>query len=128
MLPPAIKQEIILFPCKIRENTLYNDVVTCGTIKDVALWTEEWQQVMVDISPAGSAAPQAQNLNTSARPPERVESERRAAADSDVERLDTERAENRAQDRAQFQAAADNRRDRPPARSDGQGQRVDILV
>jgi hypothetical protein len=83
---------------------------------------------MVDISPAGSAAQQAQNLNTSARPPERVESERRAAADSDVERQDTERAENRAQDQAQFQAAADNRRGRQPTRSDGQGQRVDILV
>ncbi len=83
---------------------------------------------MVDVSPAGSGLPQAQNLNTTARPPERVESERRVADDSDTERLDAERAENRAQDREAANAATDARREDRAAAADGQGERVDILV
>lgn len=51
----------------------------------------------MDISPAGVSAPAVAQASQS-KTAQRAENERRAAIDSDIERKDTERLDNRAQE------------------------------
>lgn len=77
---------------------------------------------MADISLGGNSLPTQQV--PSVRPPERTESERREAVDSDIERREAERSENALQNKADDAAIVVQRREN----SDGAGRHVDVLA
>ena len=85
---------------------------------------------MVDVSIAGSSQLPGQTYGASAsKTAERAVGERKQAVDSDIERQETERAENRAQDRANQAQIHENRAAARQAEADqGRGQRVDLVA
>jgi hypothetical protein len=77
----------------------------------------------MDISPVGVSAPAVAQASQS-RTAQKAESERRAAIDSDIERKDTERLDNRAQ-KIEIRENIDRRRRQADAEI---GKKLDIHV
>jgi|GEM_PF-3135933 len=85
---------------------------------------------MVDVSIAGASQLPGQTYGASAaKTAESAASERKQAVDSDIERQETERTENRAQDRANEAQIRERRAAARQAEAEqGLGQRVDLVA
>jgi hypothetical protein len=83
---------------------------------------------MADISLVGSSVSQPQASAAIIRPPERVESERREAKDSTVERAEVDRSEDARQTRNNREAFAQEKQDNRRAVIEDAGQNLDIVA
>lgn len=81
---------------------------------------------MADISLGGGSLPPQQT--PAVRPPERVESERREAVDSDIERGEAERSENALQNKADDAAFVESRVEQRNEGASSTGSYVDVLA
>ena len=86
----------------------------------------EGARTMADISLGGGSVPS--HPAASVRPPERVESERREAVDSDIERGEAERSENALQNKSEQAAQAEARTEQRSQADASSGRNVDVQV